>query len=107
MKPVRYFIHASEFTQEVYDKMAAMVGELDYSFERLDQRLQEAYAMNLNNKGRRNSDYALLYFPKISSYPDFCSYGHIEHYIDSYDWINLGASGHSAAEHLFIRQLEE
>lgn len=107
MKPTRYFVHASEFTQEVYDKMATMVGELDYSFERLDQRLQEAYEMNLNSKGRRNSDYALLYSPMGNPLLDFCSYHHIEHYVDTYDWINLGASGYSAAEHLFIRQLEE
>ena len=107
MKPARYFVHASEFTQEVYDKLAAMVGELDYSFEGLDQKLQEAYAMNLNEKGSHNSDYALLYSPMGSALLDFCSYHYIEHYVDTYDWVNLGASGHSAAEHLFIRQLEE
>ena len=107
MKPVRYFVHASEFTQEVYDKLTAMAGELTYSFERLDQKLQEGYAKNLNNKKRLNSDYALLYFHTVSPVLDFCSCGHIEHYIETYDWINLGASGHSAAEHLFIRHLEE
>ena len=107
MKQVRYFVHASEFTQEVYDKMTAIAWELTYSFEGLGQKLQEGYANNLSGKGRHNSDYALLYFPMGSTVPDFCSYGHIAHYIDSYDWINLGASGHSAAEHLFIRQLEE
>ena len=107
MKPTRYFVHASEFTQEVYDKMTAMGGELDYSFEGLDQKLQEGYAMNLSGKESRNSDYALLYSPIGSALLDFCSYHHIERYVDSYDWINLGASGHSAAEHLFIRQLEE
>lgn len=107
MKPIRYFVHASEFTQEAYDKMSAMVGELTYSFAGLDQKLQEAYAMNLSGKGDHNSDYALLYFPMGNTVPDFCSYHHIEHYVDSYDWVNLGASGHSAAEHLFIRQLEE
>lgn len=107
MKSIRYFVHASEFTQEVYDKLEAMVGELDYSFEGLNQKLQEGYAMNLNGKGSHASDYALLYSPVGSKIPDFCSYRHIEHYIDSYDWVNLGASGHSAAEHLFIRLLEE
>ena len=107
MKPTRYFIHATEFTQEVYDKMVAMVGELDYSFEGLGQKLQKAYAINLSGKGSHNSDYALLYSAIESTLPDFCSYHHIERYADSYDWINLGASGHSAAEHLFIRQLEE
>ena len=107
MKPVRYFVHASEFTQEVYDEMNTMARELTYSFEGLSQKLQKAYAMNLNEKERHNSDYALLYSPMGSALLDFCSYHHIEHYIDSCDWINLGASGHSAAEHLFIRQLEE
>lgn len=107
MKLTRYFVHASEFTQEVYDKMTAMVGELDYSFAGLEQKLQKAYAMNLNEKGSHNSDYAILYSPMVSALLDFCSYRHIEHYIDSCDWINLGASGHSAAEHVFIRQLEE
>ena len=107
MKPTRYFVHASEFTQEVYDKMVAMAGELDYSFEGLSQKLQKAYAMNLNEKERPNSDYALLYSPMGSALLDFCSYHHIEHYIDTYDWVNLGASEHPAAEHLFIRQLEE
>ena len=106
MKHVRYFVHASEFTQEVYDKMSAMAGELTYPFEKINQKLQEGYAKNLNDKGSHNSDYALLYFPIANSVPDFCSYGHIEHYIDSYEWVNLGASGHSAAEHLFIRLLE-
>ena len=107
MKPIRYFVHASEFTQEVYGKMVTMSGELDYSFEGLDQKLQEGYAKNLNNKKRHNSDYALLYSPMGSPVLDFCAYHHIEHYVDTCDWINLGASGHSAAEHLFIRQLEE
>ena len=107
MKPTRYFVHASEFTQEVYDKMVAMAGELDYSFVGLGQKLQKAYAMNLNKKGSHKSDYALLYSPMGSALPDFCSYHRIEHYVDTYDWVNLGASGHSAAEHLFIRQLEE
>lgn len=60
MKQVRYFVHASEFTQEVYDKMTAMAGELTYSFERLDQRLQTGYAMNLNSKENYSSDYALM-----------------------------------------------
>lgn len=107
MKPTRYFVHASEFTQEVYDKMTAMVGELVYSFEELDQKLQKAQAMNRNGKGGHHSDYALIYLPTGLINLDFCSYRHIEHYLDTYDWINLGASGHSAAEHLFIRQLEE
>ena len=107
MKPIRYFVHASEFTQEVYDKLNAMAGELTYSFEELDQKLQKGYAKNLNGKRRCHIDYALLYFPVVGPVPDFCTYYHIEHYIDSYDWVNLGASGHSAAEHLFIRQLEE
>ena len=107
MKPIRYFVHASEFTQEVYDKLTAMVGELDYSFEGIDRKLQEAYAMNLNEKKRHNSDYALLYSPMGSPVLDFCSYGYMAYYIETYDWINLGVSGHSAAEHLFIRQLEE
>ena len=107
MKPVRYFVHASEFTQEVYDKMTAIVGKLDYSFEKLDQKLQKCYATNLNSKGSASSDYALICLPAGLINLDFCSYRHIEHYLDSYDWINLGASGHSAAEHLFIRQLEE
>lgn len=107
MKHTRYFVHASEFTQEVYDKMTALVGELVYSFKELNQKLQEAYAKNLNGNRGRNLDYALLCLPAGLSKPDFCSYHHIEHYLDSYDWINLGASGHSAAEHLFIRHLEE
>lgn len=107
MKPIRYFVHASEFTQEAYDKMTAMVGELGYSFEELDQRLQEAYVRNLNRKGSRSSDYMIISIPIGNFNPDFCSYHHIEHYLDTYDWINLGASGHTAAEHLFIRQLEE
>ena len=107
MKHVRYFVHASEFTQEVYDKMIAIVGKLDYSFERLDQKLQEGYATNLNSKGSLISDYALIRLPPVLINPDFCSYRHIEHYLDTYDWINLGVSGHSAAEHLFIRHLEE
>ena len=107
MKPIRYFVHASEFTQEVYDKMVTMVGELDYSFEKLDQRLQKGYSINLSGERGHSSDYALLYFPKIGYILDFCSYHYIEHYVDTYDWINLGASGYSAAEHLFIRQLEE
>lgn len=106
MKQVRYFVHASEFTQEVYDKMTAMVGKLDYSFEELDQRLQKGYATNLTSKGSL-SDYALVCLPAGLINLDFCSYLHIEYYLDKYDWINLGASGHSAAEHLFIRQLEE
>ena len=107
MKAIRYFVHASEFTQEVYDKMDAMVGEMTYTFAGLDRKLQKAYAKRLSGKGSHHSDYAILYFPTVSSVPDFCSYRHIEHYIDTYDWVNLGASGHSAAEHLFIRQLEE
>lgn len=107
MKPTRYFVHASEFTQEVYDKMTTTVGELNYSFKKLNQRLQKAYVMNLNSKRSFNSDYALIYLPTGSIKPDFCSYRHIEYYLDTYDWINLGASGHSAAEHLFIRHLEE
>ena len=107
MKQVRYFVHASEFTQEVYDKMTAMVGKLDYSFEKLDQKLQKGYATNLNSKGIPISDYALIRLPTGLINLDFCSYLHIEHYLDKYDWINLGASGHSAAEHLFIRHLEE
>lgn len=107
MKPTRYFVHASEFTQEVYDKMVALAGKLNYSFEELDQRLQKRYSINLSGPRYLSSDYALLYFPVGSKAPDFCSSHHIGHYIDTYDWINLGASGHSAAEHLFIRQLEE
>ena len=107
MKQVRYFVHASEFTQEVYDKMTAMVGKLDYSFEKLDQKLQIGYATNRNSKVIYSSDYALICLPTGLINLDFCSYRHIEHYLDSYDWINLGASGHSAAEHLFIRHLEE
>lgn len=107
MKPARYFVHASEFTQEVYDKMTTMVGELNYSFEELDQILQEARVMNLSSKGGHSSDYALIHLPTGLINLDFCSYRHIEHYLDSYDWSNLGASGHSAAEHLFIRHLEE
>ena len=107
MKPIRYFVHASEFTQEVYDKMTAMVGKLDYSFEKLDEKLQKGYATNLTSKGSPISDYALVCLPAGLINLDFCSYLHIEHYIDSYEWVNLGASGHSAAEHLFIRQLEE
>lgn len=107
MKPTRYFVHASEFTQEVYDKLTAMLGKLDYPFEGLNQKLQEAYTKNLSGKGSNLADYALVYFPGGSTVPDFCSYHHIEYYIDTYDWINLGASGHSAAEHLFIRLLEE
>lgn len=107
MKLTRYFVHASEFTQEVYDKVTALVGELNYSFKSLDQKLQEAYALNLSGKRQCNSDYALLCLPAGLIKLDFCSYRHIEHYLDSYDWINLGASGHSAAEHLFIRHLEE
>ena len=107
MKPTKYFVHASEFTQEIYDKMAAMVGKLDYSFEKLDQKLQKGYATNLNSEGNYSSDYALICLPAGLINLDFCSYLHIEHYLDSYDWINLGASGHSAAEHLFIRHLEE
>ena len=107
MKPIKYFVHAPEFTQEVYDKMTAIAGELDYSFEKLNQKLQEGYVMNLIGKGSHASEYALIRLPVGRMLPDFCSYRHIEHYLDSYDWINLGASGHSAAEHLFIRQLEE
>ena len=107
MKQVRYFVHASEFTQEVYDKMTAMVGKLDYSFEKLDQKLQTAYATNLNSKDNYSSDYALICLPAGLTNLDFCHYRHIEHYLDSYDWTNLGVSGHSAAEHLFIRHLEE
>ena len=107
MKPIRYFVHASEFTQEVYNQMTAMVGKLDYSFEKLDQKLQIAYATNLNRKENHFSDYALICLPAGLINLDFCSYRHIEYYLDSYDWINLGASGHSAAEHLFIRHLEE
>lgn len=107
MKPTRYFVHASEFTQEVYDKMTDMVGELNYSFKSLDQKLKEAYIMNRSGKGGHHSDYALICLPTGLINLDFCSYRHIEHYIDSYNWINLGASGHSAAEHLFIRHLEE
>lgn len=106
MKQVRYFVHASEFTQEVYDKMTALVGKLNYSFKELDKKLQGGYAMNLKGSRRHYSDYALIYPPAGSINPDFCSYGHIEYYLDKYDWINLGASGHSAAEHLFIRHLE-
>ena len=107
MKPIRYFVHASEFTQEVYDKMVAMAGDLDYSFAELGQKLQEACAKNLSSKRKPSSDYAILYSPMGSALLDFFSYHHIEHYVDTYDWVNLGASGHSAAEHLFIRQLEE
>lgn len=107
MKQVRYFVHASELTQEVYNKMTAMVGKLDYSFEKLDQKLQEGYVRNRNNKESHISDYALICLPTNLINLDFCSYGHLEFYLDKYDWINLGASGHSAAEHLFIRQLEE
>ena len=107
MKQVRYFVHASEFTQEVYDKMTTMVGKLDYSFERLDQKLQEGYVTNLNRKEGLISDYALICLPTGLINLDFCSYRHIEHFLDTYDWINLGVSGHSAAEHIFIRHLEE
>ena len=73
MKPERYFIHASEFTQEVYDKMTAMVGELNYSFKSLDQKLKEAYVMNRNGKGGHHSDYALIYLPIGLINLDFCS----------------------------------
>lgn len=107
MNPTRYFVHASEFTQEVYDKMTAMAGELNYSFKELERKLQEAYTLNLSRKRGHHSDYALIYLPTGLINFDFCNYHHIEHYLDAYDWINLGASGHSAAEHLFIRQLEE
>ena len=107
MKPVRYFVHASEFTQEVYDKMVDMVGKLDYSFEELDQKLQTAYIANHGRKRGHTSDYALICLPTGLINLDFCSYGHLEFYLDRYEWINLGVSGHSVAEHLFIRHLEE